>query len=168
MMDYRSPATLLGLPLVHISMSRIVDGRFRRGIATGWVAIGDVAFGVLFAAGGVSVGTLSLGGVALGAVPVGGLALGALALGGCAVGVVALGGMAVAWHAAVGGVAVAKDFAAGGVAIAQRVIEPIPGGRLPFSAIPHAPFHWTDAVWLALILWLLLRVTWAVQRRRAR
>jgi hypothetical protein len=167
-MEYRSRATLLGLPLVHVALSSVVDGQFRRGVATGWIAIGDVAFGILLAVGGVAVGGVSLGGVAVGVLPIGGLALGVLALGGLAFGIVAVGGAAVAWHAAIGGLAVASHYAAGGVAIAPEVIAQT-AARVPsFASIPHAPFRWTDAVWLALIVWALLRVASAVQARRNR
>jgi hypothetical protein len=159
---------LLGLPLVHVALSSVVDGQFRRGVATGWIAIGDVAFGILLAVGGVAVGGVSFGGIAVGVLPIGGLALGVLALGGVALGIVAVGGAAVAWHAAIGGLAVASHYAAGGVAIAPEVIAQT-AARVPsFSSIPHTPFRWTDAVWLALIVWALLRVTSAVQARRNR
>ena len=167
-MEYRSGATLLGLPLVHIAMSSVVDGRFRRGVATGWIAIGDVAFGILFASGGIAIGGISLGGVAVGVLSIGGLAVGALALGGVARGIVAIGGAAVAWYAAIGGLAVASHYAAGGVAIAPQLIAPIAANVPSFAQIPHAPFRWTDAVWLALIAWVLLRVASAVQARRNR
>jgi hypothetical protein len=137
-MEYRSDATLFGLPLVHIAMSSVVDGRFRRGVATGWIAIGDVAFGIVFASGGIAVGGVSFGGVAVGVLPIGGLALGALAIGGLALGIVSIGGAAVAWYAAVGGLAVAHTYAAGGVAIAPQIIALPVRGTPPFSAIPHA------------------------------
>src|SRR5258706_2793762 len=74
-MDYRSRAAFLGLPLVHIAMSRVVDGRVRRGVATGWIAIGDVAFGIVFACGGLAGGGVRFGGLAVGIVPSGELAL---------------------------------------------------------------------------------------------
>jgi hypothetical protein len=167
-MEYRSHATLLGLPLVHVALSSVVDGRLRRGVATGWIAIGDVAFGILFASGGLAVGGVTLGGLAVGILPIGGLALGALAIGGVGLGIVAIGGAAFAWHAAIGGLAVASHYAAGGIAIAPQLIAPTAANVPPFAAIPHAPFRWTDAAWLALIAWLLLRVAWAVQARRNR
>jgi hypothetical protein len=167
-MEYRSRAAFLGLPLVHIAMSSLVDGRFRRGVATGWIAIGDVAFGIVFACGGLAVGGVSFGGLAVGIVPIGGLALGVLAFGGVAFGIVAIGGAAVAWHAAIGGLALASHYAAGGVAMAPQLIAPIAANVPSFAAIPHAPFRWTDAVWLALIAWVLLRVAWTVQTRRNR
>jgi hypothetical protein len=167
-MEYRSRVMLFGLPLVHICLSRVVNGQFRRGVATGWIAIGDVAFGILFACGGVAVGGISLGGIAVGALSIGGLAIGALAFGGLAIGIIAIGGAAFAWHAAVGGFAAAHDFATGGVALAPHILPPPARGASPLSAIPHAPFRWTDAVWLALIVWVLLRAASVVQARRNR
>ena len=47
-MSYRSGFELLGIPFVHVAMSTVEDGVWKRGIARGWIAIGDVAFGVLF------------------------------------------------------------------------------------------------------------------------
>jgi hypothetical protein len=38
---------LLGLPLVHIAVGRVENGRYGCGIARGWLAVGDVAFGVV-------------------------------------------------------------------------------------------------------------------------
>src|SRR5262245_60795418 len=55
-MEYRSSASLLGLPLVHIATGAVVDGRYRRGVATAWFAVGDIAIGMLFACGGVALG----------------------------------------------------------------------------------------------------------------
>jgi hypothetical protein len=51
-MVYESRVRLLGLPLVHITTGRVEDGRYRRGIARGWIAVGDIAFGGLLAVGG--------------------------------------------------------------------------------------------------------------------
>jgi len=163
-MEYRSNARLLGLPLVHVAIGG--SGPSRRGVATGWIAIGDVAIGVLFAFGGVAFGSVSLGGFAFGLVPLGGLALGLLALGGVAVGVVACGGAAVAVHLAVGGVAIARDYAIGGLAIARNVVGSN-GGHPPFSAIPHPAFRASDALLLAAFVALLLSIARSVHERRA-
>ncbi len=45
-MTMKSSIQLLGLPLVHVATGQLVDGRYRRGVARGWIAVGDVAFGV--------------------------------------------------------------------------------------------------------------------------
>ena len=123
-MDYRSDASLLGLPLIHVRTAEIVDGRVRRGVARGWVAVGDIAFGVVFSVGGVAWGGISLGGLALGLVSLAGMSLGGYAIGGLAIGYYALGGLAIAWQGALGGVAIAKAFALGGLAIAEHANDP--------------------------------------------
>jgi RNA polymerase sigma factor (sigma-70 family) len=125
--EYRSRATLLGLPLLHI---RHAPPPENSGPAMGWVAIGDRAIGVFFAmgalaAGGVSVGSVSVGvvavgGVSLGVLSLGGVAFGFLVLGSLAAGVFALGGFALGWTGASGAIAVAHDFALGGLAMAKH------------------------------------------------
>lgn len=165
-MEYRSTASFLGLPLVHVATSGQIDGRYRRGVAIAWFALGDVAIGVLFACGGVALGGISVGGAALGVLPIGGLAVGLCAVGGVALGILALGGAAFAQYAAIGGLAVARDYAIGGVASAREIIAPPASGSLPISSIPHAPFAWSDALWLAAIVWVLLMIALKVQGLR--
>jgi hypothetical protein len=118
--EYRSPWTLLGLPLIHINSGMAPDGSAR--VAKGWLAIGGVSVGVV-AIGGLSLGVIGLGGlaggliavagVAGGPIAVGGVALGGWAIGGLAIGYEAIGGVAVAWEGADGGVAIAREFASG-------------------------------------------------------
>ena len=122
-MAYRSRATFLGLPLIDIATGTTVDGKYKRGIARGWIAIGDVAFGVLLSLGGVAFGLVALGGASLGLLALGGLAIGGCALGGAAVGIWAIGGGAYALHAAVGGQAIAVMYAKGGQAIARHTTD---------------------------------------------
>lgn len=100
--EYRSEASLFGLPLVHITCGYDPStGRPR--IAKGIIAIGNVAVGG-FAVGGLSFGVVSLGGLSLGLVAVGGLAIGLLlALGGMAIGLIAVGGGAFGYYALGGG-----------------------------------------------------------------
>ena len=45
-MEYRSKASLLGLPLVHVATGAIRNGRPVRGIARGWISVGEVSLGV--------------------------------------------------------------------------------------------------------------------------
>jgi hypothetical protein len=164
-MEYRSNVRLFGLPLVHVAIGGSAPSR--RGVATGWIAIGDVAIGVLFAFGGAAFGSVSLGGFAFGLVPIGGLALGLLALGGVGIGVIACGGAAFAAHLAVGGLAIARDYAMGGLARAQTVLGPTSSGRPPFSAIPHPTFRVSDALLLAAFVVLLASIARSVYERRA-
>jgi hypothetical protein len=165
-MDYRSRVRLLGLPLVHIATGTVTDGRYRRGVATAWFAIGDIAIGVFFACGGVALGGVALGGAALGLLPIGGFAMGLLTIGGVALGIVAVAGAAFAWYAAIGGLAVARNYAIGGVASAQKVITPPSSGSLPLSSIPHPPFHWSDALLLIVIVCVLVVLALSIQARR--
>jgi hypothetical protein len=126
--DYRSRARFLGLPLIHVRSGVKPGGKAEA--AVGWIAIGDRAIGVLFAAGGVAIGGISMGGVSVGLIALGGASAGLLALGGFAVGLLALGGAAVgflaaggiatAWKGASGGLAIAHEFAIGGQTLAQH------------------------------------------------
>jgi RNA polymerase sigma factor (sigma-70 family) len=124
--EYRSRASLLGLPLVHIRLR----GGITRGPVKAWIAAGDSAIGGLFAFGGLALapisfggfaaGLLTFGGCGVGILTLGGFSLGVWALGGFALGWQAIGGCAVAWSAAQGGVAVAHHLANGAVALAQH------------------------------------------------
>lgn len=165
-MEYRSKVSLLGMPLVHVATGAVVDGRYRRGIATGWIAIGDLAFGVLFAGGGIAIGGITLGGGALGLISIGGVALGLCAVGGLSVGVVALGGAAIAWYAAVGGLAVAHDYAIGGLAVARNVIHPDTSGPASLPPLPHPPFRWSDALVLIGLIAALIIAFLSLRARR--
>jgi hypothetical protein len=162
-------------------------------VARGWIAIGDDAYGVLFALGGrVAVGLIAFGGRALGLLAVGGAALGVFAFGGLAAGAIVVGGLglgwqacgggavawdtayggsAVAWHTAVGGLAIAHDQASGGAAWAQQV-DPLVADPKDMTALP-AGFRWVIAhpVWycldiiLAVLLLCSLRLLLMYQRR---
>lgn len=151
-MEYRTRATFLGLPLIHVATGSLVDGRYRRGVARGWIAVGDLSCGVLVSLGGVAVGGVAVGGVSLGVVSIAGLALGVCAIGGGAIGIVACGGGALGLVAALGGLAVARDYALGGMAIAEHANDP--AARELFEG---AAFSWMT--WLmAHSRWLLLLV----------
>ncbi|MEJ0089391.1 MAG: sigma-70 family RNA polymerase sigma factor [Limisphaerales bacterium] len=126
--EYRSRLDLFGLPFIHI---RIGD-RYAvlRKPVKAWIAVGDCAFGGLFAFGGIAIAPVSIGGCAFGLAPLGGITMGLFAMGAITLGVGAFGGLAlgfwsfggcaIAWKAAMGGVAIAHDFAVGGVAHALQ------------------------------------------------
>jgi tRNA A-37 threonylcarbamoyl transferase component Bud32 len=83
--EYRSKATLLGLPWIHV-VSAVRDPLTQRTRwAKGVIAMGDLALGV-YAGGTVAIGLVAVGVVALGPVALGLLALGQSALGAMAVG----------------------------------------------------------------------------------
>ena len=111
---YVSATTFLGVPLLAMAIGVDPASGATRGVAKGWIALGDVAIGVLavgevacgvVAVGGLGVGLVSIAGLAVGGCALGGLALGALAFGAGAVGVLAGGGVAIGYMA-VGGLAV--------------------------------------------------------------
>ena len=185
-MNYKSKYTLLGLPLVHVTTGegKVVDGRYQRSIARGWVAIGDeFAFGILFstgafAFGGIAVGSVACGALAVGGVGVGlfalaGLAVAAYAIGGLAVGIIALGGCAVAWHAALGGFAVAVNYAVGGQAIAAHANDATAQQYMDTSIVQYGKtvldLSTRYGHWIWLVFWLVflpLLVVTLVRRRR--
>jgi len=163
--EYRSQASLFGLPLVHIR----VGDRFamsKKPVAA-WIAVGNSALGVLFAFGAMAIAPLSVGGLSIGFLSFGGLSIGVFALGGIAVGVWALFGglivgwqafggcLAIGWNAAVGDFAVAHDFALGRIAIAAQANNDIARKCLePNLALCCAQFinnHW---LWINL-LWIV-------------
>jgi RNA polymerase sigma factor (sigma-70 family) len=131
--EYRSRATLLGLPLMHCLWGRMTGQKLQPAI--GWIACGEKAYGILFAngafaiggisMGGASVGIFSFGGFSLGLLAFGGMALGGVALGGAAIGLIASGGLAVGWHAALGGFAAAHELALGGGALANHANDAV-------------------------------------------
>jgi zinc protease len=173
---WRSRRTILGLPLIDVyfadpdrysAAAWKVSGQ-RAPAARGWIAIGERAYGVIFAFGNIAVGGIALGGISAGVIALGGLGLGVLTIaglavgvasfGGLAVGVVSLGGLAVgvgavggmaigywalgggaiAWRAARGGLAWAHDYADGG---RSRAVYAIHAGDAAARAfIEHHPF----------------------------
>lgn len=180
MWEYRSRATLFGLPLVHCRSGRQPGQPLQP--AVGWIAFGDKAYGILFASGGVavggisfggvSVGLLSFGGISVGLLTFGGVALGGLALGGVAIGLVASGGIVVAWHAAVGGIAIAHELAMGGAVLANHINDPV-------AQEFFARHHWLDITqpgprnlfWIVSFAPMLLQMlfwNWARQKSAKR
>lgn len=166
--EYRTRATFLGLPLIHMRIGG--DMRANRTPARGWIAIGDMAVGGLFAFGGIAVAPLSVGGFAIGLIPFGGTAIGAIALGGFSLGIWSFGGLAFGWQAfggcaialsaAVGGVAIALEFALGGVSIATQANNEIAVAFVKGQAffryasyiLPYMP--WVNLCWVfPMIAW---------------
>ncbi len=100
--EYRSAATVFGLPLVHIASGRDPNGTRMR-LASGIIAIGDAAIGVVaigvFPFGGITIGPFGIGLVSIGGVvfglftAIGGVAAGGFAVGGIAAGLTALGAL---------------------------------------------------------------------------
>ncbi len=153
-MQYKSKSSLIGLPLVHIAIGAAPDSRSPRGIARGWIAIGDIAFGVLFSAGGVAVGGIAFGGLAMGGICLGGLGLAVYALGGGAFGIYSIGGLAVGWNAALGGAAIAKKYAVGGYAAAEHANDPIAQEYMKTSAMRYGELVTQHARWFIVLAFI--------------
>jgi hypothetical protein len=144
----------------------MVDGKYKRGVARGWIAIGDVSYGVLFSMGGIAVGGIAIGGLSLGAVAIGGLGLGVLfclaglavggaALGGLAVGGMALGGLAIGGYAAFGGLAIAGKMAMGGLAIAPHANDAIARGFMDGGLMQVLKSYIESSAWMTTF-WVIV------------
>ncbi|MGC4071393.1 MAG: sigma-70 family RNA polymerase sigma factor [Nibricoccus sp.] len=159
---YQSRARFLGLPLISVAQGPDITRGERIGIARGWIAIGDVAFGGLMSIGGVGIAPISLAGLGLGVVSTGGVALGALALGGASFGYLSCGGLAFGWQLAVGGLAFAREMALGGIAVAHDIAL---GGlayalnantQSAWETVQAHPMAQTALHWLPYTHWLSL------------
>ncbi|HEV2972536.1 MAG TPA: protein kinase [Pirellulales bacterium] len=165
--EFRSKATLFGLPLVHVAYgldpatgrNRVAKGIFAFGnmavgvFAFGGLAVGGVAFG------GMSLGLLTLGGVTVGLLGAfGGLALGGFAWGGLGVGIVAMGGLACGY------------YAFGGTAFGVHAMGG--NGQDPAAKSFFEPwaYHWpywmtAMSIIVTLVYLLLFLVVWLIMRR---
>ena len=159
-MNYKSSIRLLGLPLVHVAIGPPEGSSGVRGIAKGWIAIGDIAFGVVFALGGLAVGGVSVGGLSVGVLALAGLSAGIWSVGGLALGVFALGGGAIAVWAANGGLAVASEYSLGGVAIGSHANTDAARAYFEsswFSVLPHCSRAIRAGCWCSRSLFPSLR-----------
>jgi hypothetical protein len=103
--EYRSSATIGGLPVIHVCLA-VDPTTMRPRVAKGVIAIGNIALGGI-AIAGVACGLVTIGGLSCGALlALGGLAVGAgFSVGGLAIGSIAVGGAAIGFKYAVGGAA---------------------------------------------------------------
>jgi RNA polymerase sigma factor (sigma-70 family) len=134
---YISRARFLGLPLLSICLG----SREGRGIAKGWIAIGEEAYG-FFACGSVAMGVVSVGGISVGVLSIGGIALGGLAFGCASIGAIACGAVAMGWYFAAGCVVLAHGVATGLIAIA---------GHAAFGGSAYAELANNGAEWTRLV-----------------
>src|SRR5664279_5657157 len=141
--EYRSKATLFGLPWLHVALGvNPATGRKRRakGIIAlgtapvGVIAFGDVAVGVI-ACGIFGYGLVSISVVAVGVVALGSAAVGLwLAMGGVAIGPIAMGGAAFGWYAN-GAIVWGKHVIGPGVydSLADKFFNPAAGKFMRWS-----------------------------------
>lgn len=123
-------------------------------MAKGWIAIGDVAFGVIVALGGLSFGGISFGGLAIGGICLAGLGVGVYAFGGAAIGIYAVGGLAVAWHSALGGGAIAGKYAVGGYAAAEHANDAVAQEFMRTSVMRYGKAVADHARWFIVLAFL--------------
>ena len=166
--DYRSKATLFGLPWLHVTSGCNPQTKRVR-VAKGIIAIGGVAQGVI-----------AFGGVAMGGFAFGGLAIGVFAFGGCALGLVSFGGLALALIAALGGGAMAPIalgggaigyFAFGGGCLGVHVLDSTtrdPVAQqffLQWAKKLMANIQWLNAVLIVLVVGIGVGVPLWIKRR---
>lgn len=131
--EYKSKASIFGIPLVHINI-----GRGKR-TAKGIVAIGNIAFG-LFSLGFISIGLISFGLLAIGLIALGVLGIGGLALGALAIGIIAMGAIGIG-YLAMGAVAIGA-YSIGAIAIASNVaIGYYANAHIAIGNVPHGNFE---------------------------
>jgi hypothetical protein len=163
-LEYRSKATFLGLPLVHVRLGGAGTGR--RGPVLAWIAVGNFAVGALFAFGGIAAAPVCFGGFALGAVAYGGFGFGIWVMGGFVIGCWAVGGCCTALLGSAGGLAMAGQFAQGGIALAPHANDA--AARAYFSS--HVFFRGafslaTTWLWPTLIVAMIPSVILALRAR---
>jgi hypothetical protein len=153
-MEYKSTATLLGLPLIHVAIGPSEGRRSKRGLARGWLAVGDIAFGVIGAAGGAAFGGIALGGIGVGLISLSGLAVALYALGGFSLGIFSIGGLAVGWQAAMGGGAIAFEYAVGGYASAEHANDTAAREYMTTSIMRYSGYVVAHARWFIVLAFL--------------
>jgi len=168
--EYRSKATLFGLPWLHVTAGPDpLTGRERTAkgiVAMGGKAVGVMAFGGMatgvFAFGGGAAGVFAFGGLAFGVVSFGGLAIALLfALGGGAVGPIALGGGAAGYLVFAGGGAGVHVFdAMTRDPLAEKFF-------LPWARVLMDNIQWINAAFLAILLPIGCGIPWWLQRSNA-
>jgi len=164
---FKTKSSFLGFPLIHISFGYSEEGKYCRGKARGWIAIGDVSFGLLFSFGGIAMGGISFGGISAGLISFGGLSLGVLAIGGLAAGWMAFGGLALAVFASMGGFAAACDYAIGGAAFAENVNNEAANAILTTNIFFRAgSLILNNSIWIVIISLLPILVLMIGKKKR--
>jgi RNA polymerase sigma factor (sigma-70 family) len=168
--EYRSNATFLGLPLVHIRIGDRFDALKQP--VKGWIAVGSFAIGGLVAFGGIvaapfGVGLLSFGlipfaGIAVGLIPLGGIAIGGWTYGALAIGWQSMGCFSIALNAAAGNIAIARDYAWGRLAIAAQINNAASESILSHWFIQGGEFLRRYSLWLNFLWIAPLFIQWRI------
>jgi RNA polymerase sigma factor (sigma-70 family) len=94
--EYKSRICLAGIPLLHFRFGTPEQGDKP---VFGWVAGGDLAYGLLFAWGGVAIAPISVGIASFGVISVGAVGVGLMGLGTIGIGVIGFGASAIGYKA---------------------------------------------------------------------
>ncbi len=169
--EYRSRASFLGLPLVHIRIGDRFD--LLQKPVKAWFAMANYAVGGLLAFGGIAIAPIGIGfcgiglmpfaGIAIGLIPMGGIALGVWCYGALAIGWQSSGCFAIAWNVAAGNIALAHDYAMGHFAIAAHVNDTapalvVPGWYSKGGSLLERFSLWMNFLWIAplFIQWRII------------
>ena len=174
--EYKSRFRLAGVPLLH----------FRFGMpekddtpVVGWIAGGELAFGLLFAWGSIAIAPVSVGIISCGLFTIGAVGIGLFGIGCVAIGLIGFGSAAVAYKAfaslsALGwesafsqGFSLAKDAAIGPVAFAVQVNNDQAYELSNLAALDSA-FLWLMGAIAALVIIPSALYASAVRRRMGR
>ena len=177
--EFRTRASLLGLPLIHIRLGATWASQGHA--VKAWIAIADdLAIGGLFAFGGTAIAPICFGGFALGGLVFGGFGagivcyagfgIGAWVVGGMVSGMMAVGGCVFGWKAALGGIAIAQQFALGGVALAAHANDAAANSFIKGNFFFQNAFLLvTRWLWPTLLLSLLpVLVIWRATKKKGR
>lgn len=163
--EYVSPLRLLGLPLVHAKFALAEQGEKP---AVAWIALGDRAYGLLFAWGGFAVAPISVGIISCGILTVGAVGFGLIAMGTVGVGLLAMGASAIGYKAygslsAMGwesafspAFSMAKEAAIGPIAYAGEVNNDLAASIVNLSTVNQS-YVWFLAV---MALMVIVPVVW--------
>ena len=158
--EYISRLRLLGFPLVHAKFAMPEQGEKP---AVGWVAIGDRAYGLLFAWGGFAVAPVSVGIISCGLLTVGAVGFGVVAMGTVGVGLLAIGASAIGYKAfgslsALGfesafspGFSIAREGAIGPIAYATEVNNELAASLANLSTVDQS-YVWSLGVMAFLVI----------------
>lgn len=151
--EFKSRLRLAGVPLLHFRFGMPEEGDKP---IVGWIAGGDLAYGYLFAWGGVAVAPISVGIIAVGLISIGAVGFGLFGIGTVAVGAIAFGSSAIGykayssfsslgWESAFSnGFSIAKDAAIGPIAFAQEINSPM-AASLTNLALLEQSYLWVLA-----------------------
>lgn len=171
--EFRTRARLFGVPLAHFQFGMPEEGDK---VAYGWIAVGERAYGLLFASGGIAVAPISVGILSIGFFSVGVVGIGLLATGTVALGVIGFGASTIAykayasmsalgWESAIsGGFSVAKEAAIGQHAYAKYVNNEQAGEIANLAALNQS-YLW---VLVFMTLLIVLPAVWHSNQVRKR